>query len=245
MTSRPLRALIVDDEPPARRWLKELLAAHSEIFIAGEAGDVPAARASAAALVPDVVFLDVQMPPGTGFDVLPALPSRTRIVFVTAHDAYAIRAFDVNALDYLLKPVNPDRLAETIRRLTAPAVETPPPGDGATLRAADLVPLRDRGVLRMVTVTDIAAIQAEAAYTRVFLTGQSAMLVLKPIGEWERTLPLPPFARIDRSLLVNLPRVRALDVRSRDETHLELESVTESLVLGRTASQRLRSLLSR
>lgn len=244
MMSRPLRALIVDDEPPARRWLRELLAAHPGITVEGEASSVSTAIKSAATLAPDVVFLDVQMPPGTGFDILPALPSGTRVVFVTAHDTYAIRAFDTNALDYLLKPVHPDRLAETVRRLTLTAVETSAPRRVETLETDDLIPLRDGGMLRMVTVAEIAAIQAEAAYTRVILTGAPPMLVLRPIGEWERALRSPPFARIDRSLLVNLPRVRALDMRSRDESHLELDAVSQPLVLGRTASQRLRSLLA-
>lgn len=240
----PLRALIVDDEPPARRWLRELLSAHPGISVVGEAGDVPTARECVASLAPDVVFLDVQMQPGSGFEVLPVLPATTRIVFVTAYDVYAVRAFDANALDYLLKPVHPDRLAETVRRLNVPSVGTPAPASTDRLGLADLVPLRDGGKLRMVAVSEIAAIQAEAAYTRVLLAGLPAMLVLRPIGEWESVLPSPPFSRIDRSLLVNLSRVRALEARSRDESHLGLDSVPEPLVLGRTASQRLRNLLS-
>ncbi len=241
----PLRALIVDDEPPARRWLRELLATHPEIAVEAEAGDVSSAIKAANRLKPDIVFLDVQMPPGTGFELLPALTSQPRVVFVTAHDTYAVRAFDANALDYLLKPVSPERLAESVRRLLAPAAEVPPPASPAgTLRLQDLVPLRDRGTLRMASVGDIAAIQAEAAYSHVLLSGHPPMLVLRPISEWERLLPAPPFARVDRSLLVNLPRVRSLDTRSRDESRLELKDLPEPLVLGRTASLRLRRLLA-
>lgn len=237
------RALIVDDEPPARRWLRELLAAHPEIAVEAEAGDVSSALEAARRLKPDVVFLDVQMPPGTGFDVLPGLGAETRIVFVTAHDTYAIRAFDANAFDYLLKPVHPERLAESVRRLFAGPASAPPPS-GDVVDPRDLVPLRDRGTLRMVAVADIVAIQAEAAYSRVLLSGGPPMMVLRSISDWERLLPAPPFARVDRSLLVNLPRVRVLDAQSRDESRLELKDLAEPLRLGRTASLRLRRLLS-
>lgn len=149
--SQPLRVLLVDDEPPARRWLREILSAHPVIQIAGEAGDIPAAIALAARLDPDVVFLDVQMPPHQGFDLLRHLEARTRVVFVTAHEVHAIRAFEANALDYLLKPVSPERMAETLRRLLTPSVETPRSALGL-LASDDLVSLRDSNTFRLAPV---------------------------------------------------------------------------------------------
>lgn len=239
----PLRALLVDDERPARRWLRELLAAHPEIVIAGEADGVKSAFALAAVEAPDLVFLDVQMPPGSGFDLLPCLPPGCRVVFVTAHDTFAVKAFEANALDYLLKPVHPDRLCETVRRLLAPQPSLPPAQDASDLRLQDFVPLRDRDRFQMTRVEHIAAIQAEGAYVRIQARDQPPILVLGGIGEWEKRLPCPPFARLDRSLLINLNRIKEARVRSRDETLLTLHDLSTPLQLGRAASLRLRKYM--
>src|SRR5690606_31297607 len=203
-----LRALIVDDEGPARRWLGKLLTNHPEIRVVGEADGVPAARGVLQELAdadrPDVVFLDIQMPPDTGFDLLPCLSTDTQVIFVTAFDNYAVKAFEAHALDYLLKPVHPERLDDTIGRLLlkfATVADRPSivsgfrngqnvrsteslSGDGA-LQMEDILPLRDRDVLRMVQVGRIAAIRAEGAYTRLLICGQPPMMVLYPIGDWE------------------------------------------------------------
>ncbi len=240
--TRTLRALIVDDERPARRWLRQLLHKHPEIVIAGEADGVNSARKLAATERPDIVFLDVQMPPGSGFDVLPALPVDCRVVFVTAHDNFAVKAFEANALDYLLKPVHPERLAETVRRLFVPAK----PLAAATeviLGLQDIVPLRDRSIFQMTRVEAIAAIQADGAYVRILAHGQPSILVLGGIGEWQKRLPEPPFVRLDRSLLINVTHLKETRSHSRDETDLFLNGCTQPLKLGRTASQRLRRLL--
>ena len=237
-----IKTLLVDDEPPARRWLARLLRAHADVEIAGEAGTVEDAARVAAEVRPDVVFLDVQMPPANGFELLPHLPPGARVVFVTAHDAYAVRAFQTNALDYLLKPVHPERLEETLRRLrlqAAPVVSADPP---ERLGLDDITPLRDGRLLRMVRVGDIAAIEAEGAYTRVRVCGQPPVVMLRRVREWEDVLPAPPFVRMERSLIVNLRRIRVAESAVRDETRLVLHEAGE-LTLGRAASRRLRRLL--
>ena len=241
----PLRALLVDDERPARKWLRELLLAHKEITVAGEADGVQSAIALARQETPDVIFLDVQMPPGSGFDVLPQLVPLPKIVFVTAYDTFAVKAFEANALDYLLKPVHPERLAETIRRLLLTSSQgTPSIGNSSEhWLIQDIIPLRDRGLLRMVPVGQIAAIEAEAAYTRIHIADQDSMLVLRAISEWETRLPFPPFVRIDRSRIVNLTLVRSLNVLTRDETRISFDGISDPLVLGRSASARLRKFL--
>jgi YesN/AraC family two-component response regulator len=116
-----MRALIVDDERRAREELRRLLARHPEIEIAGEAGGVGQARTAIGALQPDLVFLDVQMPEESGFDLLASLDRAPLVVFTTAHDEYALRAFEVSALDYLVKPIEPRRLAATVERALAQA----------------------------------------------------------------------------------------------------------------------------
>ncbi|HWL52338.1 MAG TPA: response regulator transcription factor [Chthoniobacteraceae bacterium] len=248
MTERPpLRALLADDERLARKRMRELLEAHPEITVVGETDGVESTVAALEREPVDVLFLDVQMPPRCGFEVLGELsPPLPRIVFVTAHDRFAVRAFEADAFDYLLKPVHPERLAETVRRLLV-APRLPQKGEEAApgrLELHDYVALRDKGRLQMVAAGQIAAIEAEAAYSRVILCDRKSMLILRPIQEWERLLPAPPFTRLDRSLLVNLRRVRTLQVLNRSEAHLGLEGVEGPLVLGRSASVRLRRLLA-
>src|SRR5690606_9833047 len=126
--------------------------------------------------------------------VLDELDEPPRVVFVTAHDHFAVKAFEANAVDYLLKPVHPDRLAETIRRLEnaslAPAAENAAEAAGTTLET--VLTLRDSGVVHRVPVREIAAIRAEGGYTRVYRSGGSPVLVLQAIGKWEAILPSPP-----------------------------------------------------
>lgn len=244
MTS-PLRTLLVDDERLARKGLRSLLAAHPEITIVAEASTVAEAAGQAAQQPIDLIFLDVQMPPAGGFDLLASLPSAPRpaIIFVTAHDQYAVRAFEVEAFDYLLKPVAPDRLAAAIQRVLGrssappfPVAPSPPPGD--------MLVLRDRGHVRRVALPDIAAVEADGHYSRVYLANEPPMHIQRGIASWTGQLPAPQFLRVDRSLIVNLARVRSLDVRSRDVAELTLVAGGNPLLLGRAASARLRAALA-
>ena len=239
----PLRVLLVDDERLARKRLRELLATHPDIEVFGETDSIEATVAFVQKERPDVLFLDIQMPPGCGFDILPHLDPQPKIVFVTAHDTFAIRAFDANALDYILKPIQPDRLKETVRRLLCNPPEPEPPADSdKKLRPGDLVTLRDKGMLRIVPVGEIVAVEAEGAYTKIILSNRPPMVVLGLICEWEDRLPSPPFVRLERSLLINLTRVRSEDVINRDEARVGLDGVAEPVILGRAASARLRKV---
>src|SRR5688572_22135523 len=130
---RAIRALLIDDEPPARIVLRTLLAPHP-VEIVGEAGTLRAARELLARHDYTLVFLDIQLRGGTGFDLVPAVRPGAEIVFVTAHDEHALRAFEVNALDYLLKPIKPERLAASITRLTSPLPAEPGPLPAKRLR---------------------------------------------------------------------------------------------------------------
>jgi two-component system LytT family response regulator len=131
-----MRALIVDDEPLARRELRRLLSAFDWVEIAGEASDVDEARERILAQMPDVVFLDVQMPGGSGFDLLAQLERVPRVIFTTAYDHYAVKAFDVSALDYLLKPIEPERLAAALGKVQLRALQSRAAGTGSNHSAA-------------------------------------------------------------------------------------------------------------
>lgn len=237
-----LRALLVDDEPPARELLRSLLSAHADrVEIVGEARSVADAASLCDRLRPDLLFLDIRLPKEDGFALLPRLAAPLpEIIFVTAYDAFAVRAFEVNALDYLLKPVAPARLAIALARL-GPR----PPAPTAALSASDTVLLRSDQNLRAAPVATITHIEAEENYTRIHLSDAPPMLLRRTLAEWETLLPTRLFARIERSLLVNLGAVRAVDTRSRDEAFLHLagRDPTKPIVLARRASLRLRQAL--
>jgi two-component system, LytTR family, response regulator len=216
--------------------LRRLLAPHAaRLEIAGEARSVADAEEKCVRLQPDLLFLDIQMPRDDGFALLPRLkPPLPAVIFVTAYDTFAVRAFDVNAVDYLLKPVTAERLARALDRVGAPE---PAP---AALRATDTVFLRsDRGV-RTAPVMSVTHIEAEENYTRVHLAEAPPVLVRRPLGEWERILPAALFVRVERSLIVNRTAVRELEIVSREVARAHLAGRREPLVLARRASLRLR-----
>lgn len=239
-----LRALLIDDEPPARDLLRQLLAAHSaSVGIVGEARSVADAAEKCARLRPDLLFLDVQMPREDGFALLPRLtPPLPAIVFVTAYDEFAVRAFDVNAVDYLLKPVAPDRLARALARAAAPP-SPEDPSAAAPLQTGDTLFLRTEQSLRTVPVTSVTHIEAEENYTRIHLADGSTVLLRRTMNEWETVLPAALFIRVERSLIVNRTAVHRVDVVSRDVAQVRVLGHRDPLVLARRASLRLRQAI--
>ncbi len=239
----PLKAIIVDDEEPAREWLRTLLEGHEGLQLAGEANSIPTAASLAEAIRPDVIFLDIQMPPVSGFDLLPQLKAPAKIIFITAHDTYAVRAFEANALDYLLKPVHPRRFAAALDRLPLTPSKQPCPATPSLptrLQPDDLIPLWDRGCLEMVIAKEIAALEAEGAYTRILHPRFPPRLILRSLGEWSAQLPSPPFVRLDRSWIINLTQVESLTGTTRNGSILHLRDISHAIPLGRPATQRLR-----
>ncbi|UPY36286.1 LytTR family DNA-binding domain-containing protein [Sediminicoccus sp. KRV36] len=226
-----LRVVIVDDEPLAIRSMQRLLAAHADVSIVGTADSLGTAVETIRATRPDLVFLDIELGGGNGFDVLAQLDPQPRIVFVTAHARHAVDAFAVAATDYLLKPVLPERLAESLARVI--------PG-GPSRRA---LTLRTPGRTVIAEAADIAAFCAEGDFTRIHLAGQPSLLILRTLGQFEATLPQPPFKRIGRSLILNLERVRHVASRGRDQNEVVIEGLERPLPLGRVATLRLRAAL--
>jgi len=212
------RVILVDDEPLARTRLRRLLAVHDMVDIVGEAGDGVTASRMIRELAPDLVFLDVQMPGMTGFDVLARLDVRPRVIFVTAHDEFAVRAFEEQALDYLLKPVEPARLERALGRIAARSEDsvTPDPRFERLLQAVarTSAPPRRIAVRRgaRVTLVEPSAIvfcRAEDKYT-VLYTADGEHVVDRTIEDLERALDPAAFLRIHRGALVNLAYVKEL-----------------------------------
>ncbi|HEX7118234.1 MAG TPA: LytTR family DNA-binding domain-containing protein [Longimicrobiales bacterium] len=250
-----IRVLIVDDEPPARAKVRRFLAADPEIEVVGEAGSGVEAVEAVAALAPDLVFLDVQMPGLDGFGVLDALGAGAvpDVVFVTAYDEYAVRAFEVHAVDYLLKPVGPDRFQRALGRAKA-RVRARRDGadDGLDRRLREvleqvrarpaylerlLVPDGARSVL--LDVDRIDWIEAERNYVRLHV-GAASHLLRGTLAALEARLDPARFIRIHRSHIVNADRVREIHPWSHGDQLVVLRDGTEL-----TLSRRYRDRLSR
>ncbi len=234
---KPLPALIVDDERLARENLQGLLAAYEEIVVIGEARNAAEARRMIADLRPGLVFLDIQMPGGSGFDLLEQLEFPPPIIFVTAFDEFAVRAFEVNALDYLLKPVEPARLARAIRRVGQRTTE--PYGRAAPLHGTDRVFLDTGWQAVFLPVAEIAVIQAKGNYTQVIDVHGRSYLVRVPLHQWEKRLPVEDFVLLDRSLVINRCQITRYVLHTR-RAELYLGAIAQPFLLGRQGLRRFK-----
>jgi len=202
--------LLVDDERLARQQLRKLLADFSEIEVVAEAAAVPEALAVAQRYEPDVVFLDIQMPGASAFDFLESAEGPFETIFVTAHDRFALRAFEVNGLDYLLKPVESERLARAIHRLSLRNEVRAPAGP--LLKSSDYLFVKSSSSARFVKIKRIKYVQAAGPYSEISIDDGTNWMTLRPIKEWQKRLPRDQFARIHRSTIVNLDFVERIEL---------------------------------
>jgi two-component system LytT family response regulator len=239
-----IRTLIVDDTRLARQELRTLLATQPDIEVVGEADDVPAARARIDELRPDLVLLDIQMPSGTGFDVLDGLDHAPLVVFSTAYDQYALRAFESNALDYLVKPIIAERLAAALDRVRARLTQRAgTDGEPRGLLGADhQVFLRDGERCWFVALHEISRIVVEGNYARVWFRGEHAMLA-RSLSALEARLDPTLFFRANRNTLVNLRMVRAIDLTVSDGYQLTLRD-GNNVEVSRRQARELRERLA-
>ncbi len=196
-----MRAIIVDDERLARVELRRLLAEHPEIEIAGEARGGEEALRLISTLHPELIFLDVQMPGMTGFELLEQLEDVPRVIFTTGYDRYAIKAFEVNALDYLMKPIAPDRLAEALSRLRPARSKT-----RLDHKSLDQVFVRDGERCWIVRLDDVVLMESEGNYTRLYF-GTEKPLIRRSLSALEQQLDATRFFRANRRQIVNLRNV--------------------------------------
>jgi DNA-binding LytR/AlgR family response regulator len=250
-------AIIADDEQPLRQWLKTALAqAWPELTICAEAENGPQALDLIAAHKPQIAFLDIKMPGLSGLEVARRIAGACRIVFITAYDHFAVEAFEKEAVDYLLKPVDPQRLARTVARLkTGLAGPQPAPDALAALlqslqeRLAPARPqpylqwlqVQDKNALRLIPVDEIACLQAQDKYT-VVITCNGEYLIRKPIKELAEELDPDRFWQIHRSTIV---RAAAIDkVSSSLTSHylLTLKEIEGTFTISRSFRHRFRSM---
>ncbi len=234
------KSIIVDDERLARREMRRLLSECPEIEIVGEAENLTEAIELIKRKKPDVVFLDIQLSGENGFDLLEQTDADFKLIFVTAFDAYAIRAFEVNALDYLLKPVNPERLAKAIERLGEEEND-----DAQTelrpLEFDDRIFLEVGNRSQFLKVRDISHITAAGDYSEIFTVERKKFLIEKPLREWEERLPEKNFLRIHRQTIVNLEEVRHLEPWFNRTFQVRLKNFGEPLAVSRRYAVKLKN----
>ena len=200
-----MKALLIDDERLARNELRRLLAAFPDVVVAGEAANAKQAREQLAALAPDLIFLDVQMPGETGLELLESLELPIpHVIFTTAYDEFAVKAFELNALDYLLKPVDPARLAGALEKLRTKLGAASAPADRpAKLAAEDKVFVREGDRCWFVEVKTIRLLESEGNYTRVHFDAAQPQL-FRSLNAMEERLDPKYFFRANRRQIINL-----------------------------------------
>jgi two-component system LytT family response regulator len=244
-----IRVLLVDDEDLARHVLRELLNAHPEVEIAGECANGFDAVKAVAEQKPDLIFLDVQMPKLTGFDVLELIGTDTPVIFVTAYDQHAMRAFEVHAVDYLLKPVGRERFEAALARAKNRIAENKlmPAELAAAARPPqhflERVVIRDGTRVTLIPVTKLDYVEAQDDY--VALASQGAKhLKQQTIASLEAALDPARFVRIHRSYIVNFERVARIEPYGKD-SRLAILADGSRLPVSRAGYARLKSLMDR
>jgi two-component system LytT family response regulator len=235
-----IRTIIVDDERPARKGLRILLEPFPQIDIIGEAGSVTEAIQLIEKQKPDLVFLDIQMPGQSGFDLLGRVEVNFSIIFVTAYDEFAIRALKINALDYLLKPVSHEAIKNSISKL----------GDNASLTVqktncfgySDRIFLKADQAFHMLKLNQIISIKAEGDYSKVFMSPDQSLIVLKTLKEWEQILPENYFIRINRSAIINIDYVIKIEKGFNDSNYIFLKHTKEHFTVSPNYTSRLKEI---
>jgi two-component system LytT family response regulator len=229
-----MKALLIDDERLARAELRRLLEKHPEVQIAGEARNAEEALEQIGRLEPELLFLDIQMPGCNGFELLEKLDRAPLVIFTTAYDEYALRAFDVNALDYLLKPVAPERLAAALAKVAGakrPAVG----GDQQIF-------VKDGERCWFVTLKEVVLLESEGNYTRLFF-GANRPLVLRSLNYLEERLDPALFFRASRKHILNLKFIEGIDAWATGGFLVRLKGNFE-VEMSRRQAQRFKEVMS-
>ena len=241
-----MKTIIIDDERFVREDLKEMLSLHADITVAGEAETISAAVALLSIVEPDIVFLDIQLRGGSGFDLVPYIHPTVDIIFFTSHDEYAVRAFEVNALDFLLKPVAPERLSSSLDRVRENR-STPLSSSGFTggpFNEDDRIFIRTDKEQRFIALNGIVAVVSEGGnYSSVFLENNAKYLVRRPLKEWKNILPVSTFIRIHRSTIVNLNRIRQFVREKSGKYHVRMSGYDDPLKVSRRKVPKLKEKL--
>ncbi len=247
-TELPLRVIVVDDEALARTLLRELLAAHADIEIIAECGNGFEAVKAVTEKKPDLILLDIQMPKLDGFDVLELLGTEVPVIFVTAYDQYAIKAFQVHAVDYLLKPFGAERLAEALARArvrVGTRESLPAKALVSEMRAArsplERILIRDKADVHVIPVAKIDYFESQDDYVSLKV-GDKTLLKEQTLAELEQLLDPGRFVRIHRRYLLNVARLAKIEQSITDSRVAVLQDGTE-IPISRSGYAKLREIL--
>jgi two-component system, LytTR family, response regulator len=234
-------AIIVDDERLARKELNSMLSNFNQIDIVGEADDVSTAKSLIQSAQPDVIFLDIQMPGKSGFDLLKEINIDAHIIFVTAFDEYAIRAFEVNALDYLLKPITNERLEKAVNRIKDH--ESSKEVFLNKLNYDDRLLLNIDSQLQFLKISSLVSINSAGDYSEIILSKGDKGLTNKSMKEWEQRLPENCFCRIHRSTIINMEFAEKLEEWFNYSYKIYLRGISEPYTISRRYVSKLKDKL--
>ncbi len=236
--SKKIKTIIVDDERLARKELKKLLQNHSSIEVIDDAANAQEALEKIESQKPDLIFLDIQMPEKTGFDLLEDLTYIPEVIFVTAYDEYAIKAFEVNAFDYILKPVDPQRLEQAIIKLNIPETTNT---KQTILSGEDQIFLKDGDKCWFVKLSDIRFFESEGNYVKVFFNDNKP-LILKSLNNIEQRLNSKEFFRTSRKHIANLNWIEKVDPWFSNTLKLTLKT-GEEIEVSRRQTQKFKEMM--
>lgn len=241
-----IKAVIIDDERLARNELKKLLADFPEIEIMGEAANANEGREMIENLNPELIFLDIQMPGKTGFDMLAEMDKSPNVIFTTAYDEYALKAFEVNALDYLLKPIEPKRLFDAINKISTVEENDdrsePVNFNKSVLGENDQVFVKDGERCWFVKLTDIRLFESVGNYAKVFF-GPNKPLILKSLNALEERLDEKIFFRANRKHIINLRLIEKVEPYFNGGLLLELKG-GEKIEVSRRQTVKFKEMMS-
>ena len=241
----PIKAIIIDDERLARNELKKLLEQHSDITIIDEASNVDEAIEKIDLSRPDLIFLDIQMPGKTGFDLLSEIEKSPRVIFTTAYDEFALKAFEVNALDYLLKPIDPKRLADAIQKLQTEIALEQSSLLGVSrgpLTEVDQVFVKDGERCWFVKLADIRLFESVGNYAKVYFSTNKP-LILKSLNALEERLDDRVFFRVNRKHIINLHWIEKIEPYFNGGLLVELKG-GEKIEISRRQTVKFKEMMS-
>ncbi len=240
MANAKIKALIVDDERLARKDLNSMLAELPDVEVVGEAQDVPTAIKAIGEYNPDVVFLDIQMPGQSGFDLVEQVDFQGKIIFVTAYDEYALRAFEVNAMDYLMKPVTKDRLLKSLERIHEEEIIKQK--SFAPLNYSDRLFTTLGTKVQFLKIDSIVLISSDGDYTYVTTIGTSKGLVTKTMKEWEERLPERYFIRVHRNSIINTEYIDEVEKWFNYSYRVKMKGIEEPVIISRRYAKKLKDI---
>ena len=241
-----MRAIIIDDERLARAELKKLLQDYPEVEVVDEAANADEGIARIESQQPDLIFLDIQMPGKTGFDMLSQLEKTPHVIFTTAYDEFALKAFEVNALDYLVKPIEPKRLADAIQKLNSIDIKDTRPettiSNNSLLTENDQVFVKDGERCWFVKLSEIRLFESVGNYAKVFF-GVNKPLILKSLNALEERLDEKTFFRANRKHIVNLRMIEKIEPYFNGGLLLELKG-GEKIEVSRRQTVKFKEMMS-